>query len=152
MTSDLSAKRFIVVDDMPEMIDTVVNMLRHCGLREVDRASGAEAALAILRSGQTVDCIISDFNMGRFNGLELLRLLRSGGVPGVQRDQRFILLTGHGETEVVSAALALDVNGYVVKPVALKTLSQTIERALSRSIKLKSAQEYQTQQAIAVPA
>lgn len=152
MNSDFAAKRFLLVDDMPEMIETIANMLRHCGAREIFRANGAEAALSVLRAEASVDCIISDFNMGQFNGLKLLGMLRSGSVAGLQRDQRFVLLTGHGETEVVRAALALDVNGYVVKPVALKTLSQTLAHAFSRQIKLKSVPEYQAVKPISVPA
>ena len=151
MLPEISAKRFLVVDDMPEMVETVADMLRHYGIRDILRANGAETALAVLRAERKLDCVISDFNMGQFNGLEMLSLVRSGGCIGIPRDQRFILLTGHGEAEVVRTALALDVNGYIVKPVALKTLIQTVERAFNRAINLKTTREYQAIKAIKAP-
>ena len=144
---DFSSKRFLVVDDVPYMIETIAEMLRRHKAGRIFRAAGAEAAQMLLETERGVDCVISDFNMTPLNGVQLLASIRTGAVRNVSRDQRFVLVTGHGEAEVVKAALALDVSGYVVKPVALATLMKTLERAFSRPLKAKSAAEYK-----AVPA
>jgi CheY-like chemotaxis protein len=149
--TDLSAKRFLVVDDMPEMTETVIRMLKHHGATQFFRAATVEEALAIAGREKGLDCIISDFNMRPQTGLQFLSSIRTGGKPGIPRDQRFILLTGHGEAEVVRAAVALDVNGYVVKPVSLKMLIQVVERALGRPTPLKAAAAYQAVKLSAAP-
>jgi DNA-binding NarL/FixJ family response regulator len=55
------------------------------------------------------------------NGLELLRQIRSGQTPA-RRDIGFIILTSHSNTEVLSAAMALDVNGFIVKPFTTRVI------------------------------
>ena len=148
---DLSAKRFLIVDDMPEMMETVIQMLRHFKATQFFRANAAENALAIANQEGNIDCIISDFNMKPRNGLELLSAIRCGLYPRVPRDHVFILLTGHGELEVVKTARALDVNGYIVKPLSIKTLIQTVQRALSKPLVLKPASHYRQVEVIAAP-
>ena len=141
--TDFSGKRFLVVDDMPEMTETVIRMLRHHGASQFFRSTTVEEALAIAVREKGLDCIISDFNMTPQTGLQFLSAIRTGAKAGIPRDQRFILLTGHGEADVVRTAVALDVNGYIVKPVSLKMLAQTVERAFSRAAPLKPASAYQ---------
>jgi two-component system, chemotaxis family, chemotaxis protein CheY len=148
--TDFATKRFLVVDDMPEMIETVVRMLKHYGASDFFRSATAEEALAIAAS-QKIDCIISDFNMAPLTGLQLLSRIRTGAQSGVPRDQRFILLTGHGEADVVRSAMALDASGYVVKPVSLKMLVQAVERAFSRPMTLKAVSAYQAVKLSAAP-
>lgn len=116
------------------------------------RANGVEAASAIAAREKNLDCIISDFNMTPVNGLQFLSAVRTGSLASIPRDQQFILLTGHGEIEVVRAARTLDVSGYVVKPVALKTLAQALQRAFSRPVPLKTANEYEAIKLISAPA
>ena len=149
--ADFSTKRFLVVDAMPEMTETVIRMLRHHGASQFFRSTTVEEALAIAAREKGVDCIISDFNMTPQTGLQFLSIIRTGAKAGIPRDQRFILLTGHGEADVVRAAVALDVNGYIVKPVSLKMLIQTVERAFSRPTPLKPASTYQSVKASAAP-
>lgn len=148
---DLSNKRILIVDDMPEMIETTSQMLRHHGAARLFRAADAEAALAILRAEKGVDCVISDFNMSPVSGLHFLGAVRTGLHAEVPRDQRFVLLTGHGEKDVVIAAQALDVSGYVVKPVSLKTLIQSLQRAFSRPLQLKPVSAYLAVPPVRVP-
>jgi CheY-like chemotaxis protein len=100
---DFSGKRFLVVDDMPEMTETVIRMLKHHGAGDLFRSTNAEEALAVV-ARQKADCIISDFNMTPLTGLEFLSKIRTGAQAGIPRDQRLILLTGHGEAEVVRTA------------------------------------------------
>jgi CheY-like chemotaxis protein len=149
--TDFSTKRFLVVDDIPEMTETVIRMLRHYGASQFFRSTTVEEALAIAAREKGLDCIISDFNMTPLTGLQFLRIVRTGVQAGIPRDQRFILLTGHGEAEVVRTAMALDVSGYIVKPVSLKMLLQAVERAFSRPIALKAASAYQSTKSGAAP-
>ena len=58
------------------------------------------------------------------------------------RDTRFVMLTGHGEAEVVRTAAALDVDGYAVKPISQRGLAQTLTRAFNRKRIMKAGSEY----------
>lgn len=139
----LNGRRFLVVDDQSYMIDVIAEILRHFGAQDVDRAESAEAAVLRITPRIPVDVIVCDFNMRPVTGVQLLQSIRAGKHAGIKRDQRFILLTGHGEMDVVKAAKALDVNGYVVKPVAPDTFIKTIERTLGATPSLKSVPDYE---------
>ena len=76
--------------------------------------------------------------MKPINGLQLLQGIRLGVNAKIPREQPFIMLTGHSETDVVKAAISLDVQGYVVKPVAPEKLYHTIDKVLTRTITEKT--------------
>jgi two-component system, chemotaxis family, chemotaxis protein CheY len=139
---DYSQNRFLVVDDISYVIDTIAEMLKRYNAGKIFRAESPETALMILAADKSIDCVISDFNMKPVNGIQFLTTIRTGTINGVSRDQRFILVTGHGEVEVVTAAKALDVSGYIVKPFALDDLVKTLKRAFSGSFNPKSIDEY----------
>jgi CheY-like chemotaxis protein len=88
------------------------------------------------------NCVITDFNMPNGNGLELLQAIRCGKT-NVPRDTPVILLTGYSEDFVIAAALELDVNAFIVKPVSRKTLQERIARVLASKIVLKDVAAYE---------
>ncbi len=140
---DYSDKRFLIVDDEPFMLSLVDRMLKQCKAGLIVKAVDGGSAMRSVKDNFTqVDCIISDCNMKPINGLQLLQGIRTGVNPRIPRDQAFIMLTGHGDTEVVKTALSLDVSGYVVKPVDLDKLISTIEKVLKRTHDVKEADIY----------
>jgi len=140
---DYSSKRFLIVDDEVFMLGTIERMLKHCNAGMIIKANdGAKALRSVKDNFTQVDCIIADFNMKPVNGLQLLQGIRVGINPKIPREQTFIMLTGHADTDVVKAAIALDVHGYVVKPVSPDKLYQTIDKVLLRPIELKDADYY----------
>lgn len=140
---DYSTRRFLVVDDEPFMLSVLERMLRPFKPAAIHKASGGAEALRSIKDDLTqVDCIISDFNMKPVNGLQLLQAIRTGVNQRIPRDQRFIMLTGHGETDVVKAAIMLDVSAYLVKPVAPDKIAQTLDRILKSTVELKSVDYY----------
>ena len=139
----LAGKRFLVVGDHPYMIDVIVEILRHYGAVDVERADGVPTALAHCNPKDPFDCIICDFNMKPINGVQPLQAARAGKRPELKREQAFILLTGHGDMGVVKAAKALDVSAYVVKPVAADTFVKAVTRALEARPALKLPADYE---------
>jgi two-component system, chemotaxis family, chemotaxis protein CheY len=139
----LSGRRFLVADDHSYMIEVIAEILNHFGAEQTARADGVDAAVNCINPRAAFDAIICDFNMKPLNGIQFLQAIRSGKHREIKRDQRFILLTGHGEMDVVKAAKALDVNGYVVKPVAPDTFIKTVQRALGPAPPLKTASDYE---------
>ncbi|MCB2102206.1 MAG: response regulator [Rhodobacterales bacterium] len=90
---------------------------------------------------KTLSCVITDFNMPGVNGLQLLRMIRTGRT-GVRRDLPVIMLTGFNEDPLVAAALNLDVNGFVTKPVTKAILAEKILDSLRCRLDLKTPEDY----------
>ncbi len=135
--------RFLVVDDDRAILEMVDAMLRMAGAGSVIKAVSALAALNILADQQKgSDCIICDQSMHTMTGLELLRDIRVGRYSYIPRDISFIMLTSHGGEVVVRAAIDLDVNSYIMKPVSKDGLVKAVHRAFNRSIALKASEDY----------
>ena len=134
---------FLVVDDESLILDIVASMLQNLESKKVHKATSGMAALNFLSdSNIDIDCVISDHGIEPMTGLELLQHIREGRNAGMVRDTRFVMLTGHGEAEVVRTAAALDVDGYAVKPVSQHSMMQTLVRAFSRKRILKAGSDY----------
>lgn len=142
---------FLVVDDESVIADIIASILQNLNAKKVLKCVSPMIALNLLAdSNVKIDCVISDHGMQPITGLELLQRIRDGRNPGMVRDTRFVMLTGHGETEVVKAAALLDVDGYAIKPISQKGLVQTLSRAFARKRILKSGSDYEAVQLPAI--
>ena len=102
--------RVLHVDDEPDFADLAATFLQ----REDDRfdtetATSATEGLERL-SGGTYDCIVSDYDMPRTNGIEFLEQVREEWP-----DLPFILFTGKGSEELASDAISAGVTDYIQK-------------------------------------
>ncbi|QZP39185.1 hybrid sensor histidine kinase/response regulator [Halobaculum magnesiiphilum] len=98
------------VDDEPSLSDMVATFLE----RENDRitvrtATSADEGQQIL-STDSIDCIVSDYDMPGQNGIEFLETVREE-----YPDLPFILYTGKGSEEVASDAISAGVTDYLQK-------------------------------------
>ena len=142
---DYSEKHFLIVEDEVFMLGLIDRMLKECKAGNIMKASDGGGALRSIKDNFTqVDCIIADYNMSPINGLQLLQGIRMGVNPKIPREQNFIMLTGHGDSDVVKAAIALDVNGYIVKPVALDKLVHTLDTVFKRTLEIKDPDYYRS--------
>jgi YesN/AraC family two-component response regulator len=140
---DYKSKTFMLIDDETFMLGLVDRILKQCGAGRVLRATNGAAALAMFNgSVGLVDCVIVDLNMKPMNGLEFLKAVRTGVGKWIPRDQRVIMLTGHGNMDAVTAAGELDINGYILKPVSTEKLISTLERVMGQMRVLKDADDY----------
>lgn len=143
-TLNLSIYTILLVDDVRFVRETVTRVMGGMGRPTVIEADDGEKALEILGSKRIIDFVISDFNMPRFNGLQLLKAVRTGAAS-VHRGLPFAMLTGFSDKHLVDSALALDVNAFLLKPVSRKTLSERLTKMLNRGDEepwLKSADDY----------
>jgi two-component system chemotaxis response regulator CheY len=120
--------KVLVVDDQLTMREFARIALQQIGVRHILDAENGRVALQTATT-QPIDLIISDFNMPELDGLGLLRAVR--GHPAV-RKLPFILVTGRGDTELVTKAAQAGVNNYIVKPFTPDTLRGKIEAVVGK--------------------
>lgn len=141
--------RFMVIDDDRALVELVEAMLLVAAVGGVVKTTSCLAAINILADRQKkVDCIICDQGMPTISGLQFLKDIRAGRHAHIARDIYFLMLTAEGAEDVVRAALALDVHGYVKKPVSKDSLVKAIHRGFNRVITLKAPAEYAS---VAIP-
>ncbi|CAH2603725.1 Histidine kinase [Rhodovastum atsumiense] len=116
------AARVLLVDDDDLVRETLAAQLEDVGFAALVAASGAEA-LALLRSGEAVDALVSDLSMPDMNGIETIEKAR-----GLRRGLPCFLLTGYmGERAALSSG---DAYTLIRKPVAGRALAARIEAGL----------------------
>ncbi len=119
--------RFLVVDDFSTMRSIVRNLLKDLGYEDVKEADDGQTALPILQTG-TVDFLITDWNMPRMPGLQLLKEVRSD--PRLA-DLPVLLLTAEAKREQIVEAAQAGVNGYVIKPFTAQTLKEKLDKIMA---------------------
>ncbi|MBL8631102.1 MAG: response regulator [Rhodospirillaceae bacterium] len=116
----------LIVDDFAPMLLTMKNLLKKFELKQVDEAENGAQALDMMRR-KTYGLVLSDWEMEPVSGIELLQEVRK---DGVLKDTPFILVTSQDDQELIAAATAAGVSGYVVKPFTADALKDKIEYVL----------------------
>lgn len=119
---DFASLSLLLAEDEPFARRLTLATLQRIGIRNVVVVeNGTEALNAIAAARAPFHLILSDWNMPGMNGLELLRLVREEHMH-----MPFLMLTGHADQELVMAARAARVNGYIVKPFSTEQLRSKI--------------------------
>ncbi len=124
------ALRILVADDASFIRDLVKKHLReHFPGVEIHEAVDGSRALALLR-GQTMDLVLSDWEMPNVSGEELLRKLRADSryetVP-------FIMISSRGGRDHVVKAVQAGVSDYLTKPFTPEELIRKVVRQLQKA-------------------
>lgn len=119
----------LIVEDILSARETVRNLLRALGFSNFVEAENGEVALKKLLEHE-VGLIISDWNMPFMNGLALLKAVR---MHDTYRYVPFILLTSKSEMDDVALASDKGVSGYLVKPVTIRSLAETLNKVFEQS-------------------
>ena len=130
--------RILVVDDEPDMQALVLQKFRHQirdGTWEFLFAQDGVEALAALEVNRNVDLVVSDINMPRMDGLELLQQIRT-----VDPDVPFLMITGTADIASVGEAKAAGVTAYIKKPFSADGLKSKLT-IIGRIIKHRQGAE-----------
>ena len=142
--SPLRELTFLIIDDHDFMRRIINEALVSSGVGKVERASDGLEALKILNNiNSRFDFIVTDFNMPRMSGLELLREIRIGNA-GVKRDIPVIMLSGFDDETLLVAAVNLDANGFIPKPVSRGDLIDRLERVVMGEFEVREADYYRS--------
>ena len=127
MTLDKNMK-ILVVDDFSTMRRIVKNILRQLGFNNILEADDGSTGLDILQK-ERIDMVISDWNMPKMTGLELLKIVRA---DDALRDIPFLMVTAEAQQENIIEAVKSGVNNYIVKPFTAETLGKKIEQIFNK--------------------
>lgn len=109
--TDPPSVRVLLVDDDENFRSWLTQLMRRLGFA-VECADDGESALAILRREGNVDLLISDYQMPRVDGFDLIRRVRAD--PALHH-QYAVMLTGKDDVESKVAALTIGYDDFLAK-------------------------------------
>jgi DNA-binding response OmpR family regulator len=126
----MSKKYVLIVDDDPDLVETVSMMLESKGYEVGKAYDGIEGEEAIKK--RRPDVLILDVMMPRKNGYQLCKELKSNKWT---QEIPIVLLTAVGEAVPTTSyshaeGMAIEAEDFIPKPVDAKTLVEAVERLL----------------------
>ncbi|MBP2226850.1 two-component system chemotaxis response regulator CheY [Azospirillum agricola] len=125
---DYARYHILVIEDQPFVRRTIVQIMAQIGFQGVAEADNGESGMQeCIRTNP--DLIVCDIDMKPVSGLQFLERLRTSAEAANPRAP-VVFLTNHTESEIVKQAMALGVNGFVVKPPSFAALKERVDRLL----------------------
>lgn len=121
---DKKTKHILVVDDEPEIRQSLKFILNDCGFESSTASTGKEALEMIGRN--QYDLVITDIQMPGKDGLDIIRHLRREGWK-----MPVLVVTAYVYKEMAVRAMQFGASGYLLKPVDFDELIQRVEDLLN---------------------
>ena len=118
----------LVVDDMSTSRALITQALDDLGIKNYRTENDGETAWRSMAT-KPVHLVLSDFNMPRMDGLQLLEAIRSH--KAIARTG-FILITGRADAETIHRGTRLGMNNFIKKPFQTNQLKACIEKVVGR--------------------
>lgn len=117
----------LVVDDEYYIVKHIIENTdwSALGIERQFPAYSARQAKQILEGPDDIDLVLTDIEMPRENGLQLVSWMRDNGF-----DLTVLVLTGHQRFDYAQTALNLHIFSYILKPVDLNDLQEELTRAV----------------------
>ncbi len=123
MSENVMGKRILTIDDSKTMRDMLMLTLAEAGF-DVLQAVDGQDGLDVLVNEQ-VDVVITDINMPRMDGYEVIRQLRKNPA---HKATPILVLTTESETEKRNIARQAGATGWMVKPFDPDRLVETVRK------------------------
>ncbi len=117
--------RLLYVEDNEETRAETLGVLENF-FSDIEIAEDGEAGLNKFHEG-TFDLIVSDLNMPKMGGLEMLRKIRQDAP-----DLSMIIVSAHNESTHFSDSIKIGVDGYLLKPLELQSFLITLQKVVSK--------------------
>ena len=127
MNKEVTRRKILVIDDEPELLMLMMEMLTDEGCHALSAANGPDGIR--LNEQENPDLIILDLRMPEMDGIETLRQIR-------KKDDKVkvVILTGYGSPDTIRDAADLNVSEYLSKPFENDQLVRIISEVLYRQM------------------
>jgi len=128
--------KLLYVEDDKAIQASILKILKHYFL-DITTAYNGQEGLEKFNNG-SFDLILSDINMPKLNGLEMLSEIRkkNSTIP-------VLLLSAHNDAEYFVQAIELDVDGYILKPLVYEQFLKALFKVVQKINLLAMNENYQ---------
>jgi len=137
MAAKTQKSKLLIIDDEEPIRSLLIDLLG--GDYNCSEAGSAEEALTAL-ADETFDLVISDIDMGGMSGLELVPRVHS-----LSPDTVVVMISGNSDIEFAIEALRVGAFDYISKPIDIRHVEASVERALNHHELLKEKRRYKEQ-------
>jgi signal transduction histidine kinase/DNA-binding response OmpR family regulator/HPt (histidine-containing phosphotransfer) domain-containing protein len=127
LSSQWTGRSALVVDDHPVARDILSGMLQSLQIDTTVADCGEAALLAIRNAQKPYDLVLTDLQMPRMSGIELLHSIRQE----FTNPPKCILLRAYGSMDSRLDGSLAGLSGLMVKPVLMSKLKKALEEAFS---------------------
>jgi CheY-like chemotaxis protein len=120
-------ERILYVDDEPDLVEVIQEILAGLGYQVAGKTSGTEALETFRAAPREFDLIITDQTMPDVTGEALTREFRA-----IRPDIPIILCTGFSHVIDGENAKAMGIDAFCLKPLGARELGLTIQRVFAR--------------------
>jgi two-component system chemotaxis response regulator CheY len=114
----------LIVDDSIIIRNNLKKQLEDLGHNVIALAKSAKEAIAIYSKHQP-DLVTMDITMPMMSGIEALKAIKK-----INNDAIVIMVTSHGEENLVMDAIKNGAKGYILKPITHGKILNAIEKVL----------------------
>lgn len=118
------SQKILVVDDSASVRQQVTAALGQAGFSVVEAVDGLDG-LSKVAAQSDFAAIISDVNMPRMNGLEMIEKLKTSGARG---DMPILMLTTEGQPALMQRAKQAGAKGWIIKPFKAEMLVAAVRK------------------------
>jgi len=113
-------KTILLAEDQPEVLNVYQRLLINTGCKALTARNGFEAFKTFELNRDSIDLIITDYDMPEWNGLKFIRAVRN-----LDAEVPILMITGFAESIVLQEANRFGVD-ILYKPVSLSVLAEII--------------------------
>ena len=118
-------EKILIIDDDRAVSDITARKLEKLGYKVTRMTDSLEALERFRNAPDQFDLVITDMTMPNMTGEELAK-----NILKVRPDMKIILSTGFSDLITEEKAMAIGIKCYIMKPVVMKDLAETVRRIL----------------------
>ena len=111
----------LIVDDDNIFLTITASMVKKMGFQTMTAHDGIEAIAVFQKHADEIGCVILDIQMPQMNGIAAFQQLRN-----IRGDIQVIIASGYLDKTNLEQLALLHPVGYLKKPIAYQTLSDTL--------------------------
>ena len=138
MLKEVSAgQRILYVEDQKEVRDMFLKFLDNF-FKDIVVATNGEEGLALYEEHQDFDMVISDIQMPKLDGMEMVEEIKK-----INENQSIIFVTAFNFENYLMRAIKLNIDGYIIKPIEPMQVIEVLYKSAKKVKEEKELIKYQ---------